>query len=179
MRRVNSLLCTVAVISFSYQKTGSVVQQTAETDGETPLQQTAVVRVQGLVQRDGRRWRPRLRGYGRVPHELSLQLLSVLGMHQLVDGLVHDVGLRKNEPDDNAVIRDRAACASRRRVEKHYRFLIGFPTVPLSVHNARRVRANGKCLYLCSLCNMVVKCTHYAHILFSPFHRTFFFLTAN
>lgn len=70
----------VYVVLF-YQKTGSVVQQTPETDGETPLHQTAVIRVQSLVQRDGRRRRPRLRGYGRVPHELSLQLFSVLGMH--------------------------------------------------------------------------------------------------
>lgn len=90
-----SLLLYCIIIKF-YQKTGSVVQQTPETDGETPLQQTAVVRVQGLVQRDGRRRRSRLRGYGRVPHELSLQLLSVLGMHQLVDGLVHDVGLQNH-----------------------------------------------------------------------------------
>lgn len=74
------IIIIVTVILF-YQKTGSVVQQTPETDGETPLQQTTVIRVQGLMQRDGRRRRPRLRGYGRVPHELSLQLFSVLGMH--------------------------------------------------------------------------------------------------
>lgn len=102
----NSIMCHVRIMLFIiiivgiivilfYQKTGSVVQQTPETDGETPLQQTAVIRVQGLVQRDGRRRRARLRWYGRVPHELSLQLFSVLGMHQLVDGLVHNVGLHK------------------------------------------------------------------------------------
>jgi len=75
------IIITVVFVILFYQKTGSVVQQTPETDGETTLQQTAVIRVQGLVQCDGRRRRPRFRGYGRIPHELSLQLFSVLGMH--------------------------------------------------------------------------------------------------
>lgn len=39
----------IIIVILFYQKTGSVVQQTPETDGETPLQQTAVIRVQGLV----------------------------------------------------------------------------------------------------------------------------------
>lgn len=75
------IIINVVVVILFYQKTGSVVQQTPETDGETTLQQTAVIRVQGLMQCDGRRRRPRFRGYGRIPHELSLQLFSILGMN--------------------------------------------------------------------------------------------------
>lgn len=63
----NIMLCIiiiVAVVILFYQKTGSVVQQTPETDGETTLQQTAVIRVQSLVQCDGWRRRPRFCGYG-------------------------------------------------------------------------------------------------------------------
>lgn len=74
---------------MTHQKAGGVVQQTAEAHGEGPLQQLAVLRPECLGEGGGLA----VRGQEGVPHQLPLQLLAVLAVHQLVHGLVDYVRL--------------------------------------------------------------------------------------
>lgn len=78
---------------MTHQEAGCVVQQTAEAHGEGPLEQLAILGPECLGQGGslavGRQ--------ERVPHQLPLQLLAVLAVHQLVHGLVDYVRLKTKQ----------------------------------------------------------------------------------
>lgn len=99
---------------WTYQESGRVVQQATEADGEGAFEDHGIVGSEGIQQRQS--------GIGRqlrTPRQLTLQLLTIFGMDQLVNRLMHHVRLSTNQTQgDMITIRGRvwSSCFNVRHV---------------------------------------------------------------